>query len=129
LLAAIGVPLGLVTGALVPAFQGPPPLEAAAQALSIFLMVALPQEILFRGALLTYLQDVLHLDAGVAAIISAVLFGAAHLSGPADLGWPFILAVVTGAFCARAFLATRNIVAAGVVHAFARWVRWLLFGG
>lgn len=129
LLAAIGVPVGMVTGALVPAFQGPPPLDAAAQALSIFLLIALPQEILFRGVLLTYLQDVLRLNAGIAAIISAVLFGAAHLSGPADLGWPFILAVLTGVFCARAFLATRNVVAAGVVHTFARWVKWLLFGG
>lgn len=129
LLAAIGVPVGLVTGALVPAFQGPPLLEAAAQALSVFLLAALPQEILFRGTLLTYLQDALRLDAGIAAIISAVLFGAAHLHSPADIGWTFILATLAGVFCARAFLATRNVVAAGVVHVFARWVRWLLFSG
>lgn len=129
LLAALSVPVGLVTGALVPAFQGPPLLEAAAQALSIFLLVALPQEILFRGTLLAYLEDVLHLDAGIAAVISGVLFGAAHLRGPADIGWTFILATLVGIFCARVFLTTRNIVAAGVVHAFARWVRWLLFGG
>lgn len=129
LLAAIGVPLGLVTGALTPTFHGPPPLEAAAQALSIFLLIALPQEILFRGTLLTYLQDALHLDLRVAGIVSAVLFGAAQLSSSAGVSWLFVLAILTGAFCARVFLATQNVVAAAVVHGFARWVRWLLFGG
>ncbi len=129
LLAALGVPTGLVTGALVPAFQGPPPLEAATQALNIFLLVALPQEILFRGTLLPYLQDALRLDAGVAAVISSVLFGAAHAHNSAGISWTFILATLAGILCARAFLATRNIVAAGVVHACARWVRWLLFSG
>ncbi|GIV85919.1 MAG: hypothetical protein KatS3mg052_2926 [Candidatus Roseilinea sp.] len=129
LLAALGVPTGLATGALVPAFQGPPPLEAATQALNIFLLVALPQEILFRGTLLTYLQDALRLDAGVAAVISSVLFGVTHAHNSASVGWTFILATFAGIFCARVFLATRNIVAAGVVHAFARWARWLLFSG
>ncbi len=129
LLAALGVPVGLVTGALAPAFQGPPLLEAATQALNIFLLVGLPQEILFRGTLLTYLQDALRLDAGVAAVISGILFGAAHAQNSAGFGWTFILATLAGIFCARAFLATRNVVAAGVVHTSARWVKWLLFSG
>ncbi|MCL6512487.1 MAG: CPBP family intramembrane metalloprotease [Anaerolineae bacterium] len=129
LLVAVAVPLGLVTRSLVPAFHGPPPLEAAAQALSIFLLVALPQEILFRGTLLTYLQDVLGLSNVAAVVASAIIFGMAHLSAPADIGWPFILAALAGVFYARTFLATRNVASAGVVHAFANWVRWLLFGG
>jgi len=129
LLVAVVVPLGLVTRSLVPAFHGPLPLEAAAQALSIFLLVVLPQEILFRGALLTYLQDVLGFSDAIAVATSAIIFGMVHLATPADMGWPFVLATLTSVFYARAFLATRNVVSAGVVHAFANWMRWLLFAG
>jgi len=129
LLVAVVVPLGLATRSLIPAFHSPSPLEAAAQALSIFLLVALPQEILFRGTLLAYLQDVLGFGNVVAVAASAVIFGMAHLTAPADLGWPFVLATLAGVFYARTFLATRSIVSAGVVHTFANWVRWLLFAG
>ncbi len=128
LLASVSVPVGLVTGFLVPAFRGPSLLEAGLQAISIFLLIGLPQEILFRGTLLTYLQDTLHLGAGIAIAVSAVIFGAAQLSGPADISWLFVMATLMGVFCARAFVSTGNVVAAGIVHTVARWVGWMLFG-
>jgi hypothetical protein len=129
LFAVLAIPLGLVTGFLTPTFAGPTLLEGAAQALLIFLLIALPAEILFRGTLLTQLEETLRLPAGVLIAITALIFGAAHLNNPPNAGWYAVLAALAGVFYARAFLATRNVAAAAVVHAAVNWVWWLLFNG
>jgi membrane protease YdiL (CAAX protease family) len=125
LLATIFVPLGLVTGALVPAFSGPPPLDALGHWLGLFLLKALPEEMILRGALITYLRDDLRFSGLVAAVVSVILSGVTNWSG---LGWLLILNAIASAFYARIFLATGNVVAAGVVHATLIWTLWLLFG-
>jgi membrane protease YdiL (CAAX protease family) len=127
--AVIAIPLGLVTGFLSPVFAEPTLLEAAAHALMIFLLIALPAEILFRGAILTQLEETLRAPAGILIAITALIFGAAHLNNPPNAGWYFVLATLAGVFYARTFLATRNVVSAGVVHAAVNWVWWLLFRG
>jgi membrane protease YdiL (CAAX protease family) len=127
--AVIAIPLGLVTGFLTPAFAGPTPFEAVARALMIFLLVALPEEILFRGSILTYLEEALKLHPNVLIAITALIFGAAHLNNPPNAGWYFVMATLAGVFYARTFLMTRNVAAAAAVHATVNWVWWLLFNG
>jgi membrane protease YdiL (CAAX protease family) len=125
LLATIFVPLGLVSGGLVPAFSGPPPLEALGHWISLFLLKALPEEMILRGALITYLREDLRLSGLVAAGVSVILSGVTNWSG---LGWLLILNAIASAFYARIFLATGNVIAASVVHATLMWTLWLLFG-
>jgi membrane protease YdiL (CAAX protease family) len=129
LFAALAIPLGLVTGFLTPNFAGPTLLEGAAQALLIFLLIALPAELLFRGALLTQLEETLRLPIGILIAITALIFGAAHLNNPPNAVWYAVLAGLAGVFYARTFLATRNVAAAAVVHTAVNWVWWLLFSG
>jgi hypothetical protein len=129
LFAVIALPVGLVTGFLAPGFAAPTLQEAAVRALQIFLFVALPEEILFRGTLLTYLLELLGGNIAVAVAISSLIFGAAHLNNTPNAGWFFVLATIAGFFYARAFLATRNVATAGVVHAAVDWLWWLIFRG
>lgn len=133
LCAAIAVPFGLVTGVLRPAFNGPSPLQVIVQAVTIYLLIALPREILFRGTLLTYLADTLRLDMNVTVAVISLIFGLSYLNHALAVAapwyWLVALTTITGVFYARAFLATRNVAASAVVHAAVNWLWWLLFRG
>ncbi len=129
LFAVLAVPIGLVTGFLSSAFAAPTPLEGAINAVTIFLLIALPQEILFRGTILTYLQDVLRLPVALAIGVSAVIFGLAHVNNTPNPLMYIVLATLAGIFYARVFLATRNVTASAVVHTAVNWAWWLLFRG
>lgn len=131
LLAVVGVPVGLFSGFLVPAFAAPAPLEAAISLLTGFVFVALPEEILFRGTLLRYLEQTLRLPQAGAIVVSSVVFGLAHLNNPPDIGWGwyFVLATVAGIFYARTYIATRNVATPAVVHTLVNWLWAVAFSG
>ncbi len=129
LLAAVVVPIGLVTGFLIPGFSAPTPIEAGASFLAGYLFVALPEEILFRGTIFNYLDDTLRLPQASAVLVSAVVFGSAHLNNPPHVGWYFVLATVAGVFYARTYIMTRNVASSGVVHAAVNWLWSLVFAG
>ncbi len=129
LFAVIAVPLGLITGYLTPQYASPTLIEAIGRALGIFLLVALPEEILFRGAILTYVEDTFQWPPALVIGATSVLFGAAHLNNPPNVFWYFLLATLAGIFYARVFIATRNITASAAVHAAVNWIWWLLFRG
>jgi hypothetical protein len=127
--AVIAIPLGLVSGFLTPMLAPTTPFEAVSRALIVFLLIALPQEILFRGTLLTQLQESLRVNPAVVIGLVSVIFGLSHLNNSPPTVWHVVLAALAGVFYARAFLATRNVVTAAVVHAAVNWVWWLLFNG
>lgn len=127
--AVIAVPLGLITGYLTAQFAGPTPIDAIGRALGILLLVALPEEILFRGTILTYFEDTFQWPPALVIGVTSVLFGAAHLNNPPNVGWYFVLATLAGIFYARVFMATRNVTASAAVHAAVNWFWWLLFRG
>lgn len=129
LFAVIAVPLGLITGYLTSHFAGPTPIEAIGRAFGIFLLVALPEEILFRGTILSYAEDTFGWSPALVIIATSVLFGAAHLNNPPNVGWYFVLATLAGVFYARAFMATRNVTASATIHTAVNWIWWLLFRG
>jgi membrane protease YdiL (CAAX protease family) len=129
LFALIAVPLGLLARFLAPAFQWPGVLEALSSALTIYLFIALPEEILFRGTLFRYLEETMHWPEAVTIGVSAVIFGAAHLDNPPNVGWYFVLATIAGVFYARTYLATRNVGASATLHALVDWLWALIFVG
>jgi membrane protease YdiL (CAAX protease family) len=134
LLGVLAVPIGLVSGVLTPQFANPTPLEGIVQALILFLLIALPEELLFRGTLLTYLHDTLHVPVTLAIGIVSMLYGVAHVNNPEGLLagangliWLIVIATLAGVFYARTFLAARNVTASAVVHAAVNLAWWVFF--
>jgi dephospho-CoA kinase len=125
----IAIPLGLITHFLTLHFAAPPVGEVLGQALTIYLFVALPEEILFRGTLLSYLDETLRWPTAATIIVSALLFGAAHLNTTFDAGWYVALAALAGVFYARTYLQTRNVGTSATLHAAVNLIWVLLFGG
>ena len=101
--------------ALVPAF--------------IFLFIALPEEILFRGVIHRYLERVLRWSQLATLLLSSVIFGAAHLNNPPNVGTYFLLATLAGIFYGRTFLRTGKVVPAAMVHLAVDWMWSVVFAG
>lgn len=123
--ALIAVPVGLVTRFLIPTAPSLDFLGALSRAFSIYLFIALPEEILFRGTLLRYLGDTYRWSGPVIIVVSSLIFGASHLNNPPNIGWYFALATVAGVFYARAYLMTKNVGAAATLHTAVNWL-WLM---
>jgi membrane protease YdiL (CAAX protease family) len=128
-LALIVVPLGLVTQFITPGAPTFDLLDWLSTAVTIFLFVALPEEILFRGALLSHLQDTYRWSDPVTIGVSALIFGASHLNNPPNVGWYFVLATVAGVFYARTYLMTKNVAASAVLHTIVNWLWATIFRG
>jgi membrane protease YdiL (CAAX protease family) len=129
LFAVIALPFGLITGFIKPAAALPSFLEIAGRGVFIFLFIALPEEILFRGVIHRYLERVLCWPQLATLILSSVIFGAAHLNNPPDVGYYFILATLAGIFYGRTFVRTGKIVPAALVHLAVDWVWSVVFAG
>ena len=101
------------------------PRELLTQALLTYTLIALPRELLFRGALLPYFQEIFRGSAFKSALpiaLSAVLFGVAYWQPDLDMGtpnsaiWFALLVTVCGVFFARAYLSSRNIAISTTLH-------------
>src|SRR5439155_226599 len=92
----------------------------------VFLIIALPEELLFRGFLQTGLERTLRSRwRGLA--LTAVLFGLSHWNHPPVPNWPYVLlATLAGVFYGLAFQAQRRLLAAAVTHALVD-TTWFLF--
>ena len=125
-LALILVPIGLLSGFLNFNLSAPQPMPALSKAFAIYLFIALPEELLFRGALLTYLKEMLAWpDWGVVGL-SSLLFGLSHLNNPPDSGanvwWVVLLATIASIAYARTFLLSKNVAAPAALHAAVDWL-------
>jgi hypothetical protein len=125
----LAIPIGLVTGFIKPSPVLPSLLEIIGRAVFIFLFIALPEEILFRGVIHRYLEKVLRWAPMPTLILSSVLFGAAHLNNPPNVGYYFILASIAGFFYGRTFLRTGKVVPAALVHLTVDWTWGVFFAG
>lgn len=125
--APIAIALGLAIGflhfhAVVPSA----PRAVAAFAFSFFL-VAVPEELFFRG----WLQNLLERRMGraPALILTAVLFGLAHFNKrAAHFNWRYVLlAAIAGIFYGRAWRHGRSVGASAITHATVDtvWGLWL----
>lgn len=116
-LAVMLIPLALALSFIQ--FNPPLPLLRLAfiEALPIYLIVALPEEIIFRGLIQKTLQDRTRSPA-LAVTIASVLFGLAHLhKGSPFPNWRYaLLAALAGAGYGLAFN-RRGLMAASITHA------------
>jgi membrane protease YdiL (CAAX protease family) len=82
----------------------------------IFIFIAVPEELLFRGIIQNFLQRCC-LSPLVSLAATSVLFGAAHLNNGPRPDWRyFLLATVAGLFYGNAYRLTRNLMAPAIVH-------------
>jgi membrane protease YdiL (CAAX protease family) len=129
LFAVIAIPFGLLTGFIKPSTAWPSLIEIAGRGLAIFFLVALPEEILFRGTIHRYLERVLRWAPRLTLILSSIIFGASHLNNPPNVGYYFILASIAGWFYGRTYLRTGKMVPAAIVHLMVDWTWGVLFAG
>lgn len=102
------------------------PFEFAGNALGIYLAVALPSEMYFRGVLQNLLTARLRRPQ-LSLLVTSVLFGLSHL-GRGFPNWRYVaVTILLGWFCGRAYAQRQSVVAAGVTHALAVLARRYLF--
>jgi hypothetical protein len=86
-----------------------------ADLLLTFLLIAIPEELFFRGIL----QNLLETRTGrtTALLLAAILFGLSHFNHGAAFNWRYVLlASIAGIFYGRAWRANRQIFASVVTH-------------
>ena len=124
--AAIALPIGLATGFIAYNHKPPDLLRFVGRFLGIFLTIAVPEELLFRGIVQNLLQRVL--PATSALVVAALIFGAAHLNNGPTPDWRYLLlATIAGIFYGRAYRSSGGLMAACLVHAMVDtvWVEFL----
>jgi uncharacterized protein len=113
---AFVVPIGLATGFV----RFNPDTGVASFAfsfLAIFLTIAIPEELLFRGLIQNFLQKTWN-HSGRALVVTSVVFGLAHLNNGPQPDWRYVLlATIAGFFYGRAYLQSGGLMAAALLHA------------
>jgi len=113
---ALVVPLGIATG-FVRFNPDAEPLGFAGSFLAIFLTIALPEELLFRGLIQNLLQKTWQ-HATPALVVTSIVFGLAHLNNGPSPDWRYaLLASIAGFFYGRAYLQGGSLMAAALLHA------------
>jgi membrane protease YdiL (CAAX protease family) len=80
-----------------------------------FLLVAIPEELFFRGILQNLLET--RLGRTPALIVASILFGLAHFNKGAIFNWRYvILAAIAGVFYGRAWRSRRQLLASIITH-------------
>lgn len=84
--------------------------------LATFILIAIPEELFFRGILLNLLER--RMGRRTALFISAVVFGFSHFNKRAAFNWRYIiLATIAGIFYGRAWRNRRRLFTSGITHA------------
>lgn len=81
-----------------------------------FFMIALPEELFFRGLVQNLLER--HVSQRRALCLASVLFGLSHFNKGATFNWNYVLlATIAGLFYGRAWHAQRRLFASSITHA------------
>jgi uncharacterized protein len=118
LFAAIAIPLGFAIHFIDFMFEWRKVLFAPAAFVGIFLFIAIPEELLFRGLIQNCLERTLA-RRYIALMFAAIIFGASHLNNgpPIPNHRYFLMATIAGVFYGLVWQRTRNIAAAAITHA------------
>ncbi len=96
--------------------------------IGIFLFIAYPEELLFRGLFQNFLGKKFGSEK-IALVVAAVFFGATHLNNGLQPDWRyFVLATVAGLFYGFAYMKTKNLFVPAVIHALVDsvWIQFLM---
>jgi membrane protease YdiL (CAAX protease family) len=128
--ALVGIPLGLSLGFIHFHSQSVSVWDFAFQLFGIYLTIAIPEELLFRGIL----QNVLvkSIQTGPRSLygllIASVVFGASHLHHTPVLNWKYaVLATLAGVFYGNAYRTRQRLSAPALTHALVDPVWHFLF--
>lgn len=115
--APIAILIGLATGFISVSSRFAPWWEFLLSAIGIFIFVAIPEELLFRGIIQNFLQRSF-LRPVWALVVTSIIFGAAHLNnGPHQPDWRyFLLATIAGLFYGNAYNRAGSLLAPALVH-------------
>jgi membrane protease YdiL (CAAX protease family) len=119
--------LGLALGFIHPHANLQPVGTAALRWLGIFLFIAVPEELFFRG----WVQNLLERRVGrrMAVVIASAIFGLSHFNKrSAHFNWRYVLlATIAGVFYGRAWRQHRRVPASSITHASVDWLWGLWF--
>lgn len=128
--AIIAIPLGIALGFLHPHAEPVSGWEVGFQFVGIYLTIAIPEELLFRGILQNFL--VRGIDSQnrqlYGLLVASVIFGAAHLHHAPVPNWRYmILATIAGIFYGNVFRTRKRVSASALTHALVDtiWRFWL----
>jgi len=127
----VGLPLGLATGFLRFNPSSPGVVDVIVGIVGGYLLVALIEEILFRGVIQNLLSERLQ-RWGWATLIAAIIFGLAHLNnstaGFPKPNWAYaLMATLAGLAYGWVWRRTRKVTASAITHALVNLVWGLLF--
>ncbi len=128
--AIIGIPLAYWLGFITFHAMSVSWIAAAFEFIGIYLTIAIPEELFFRGVLQNILVKTLpSASSGTyGLVIASVIFGASHLQHPPIPNWRYgILATLAGLFYGNAYRSKRHLAAAALTHALVDtvWRLWL----
>lgn len=101
--------------------------KALVAPLGIFIFIAIPEELLFRGLLQNFMARAFCSDK-VALLLAAGFFGATHLNNEPLMDWRyFTLATAAGFVYGAAYIRTRNLFVPAIIHTLvdAVWMQFL----
>jgi uncharacterized protein len=125
--APMAVVLGLGLGFLHFHAHWPRGMQAVGALVFTFLLIAIPEELFFRG----WLQNLLERRLGrtPALLVTAVVFGMSHFNKRAvHFNWRYVvMAALAGVFYGRAWRQNRRVGASAITHALVdtTWSLWL----
>jgi len=125
--APIAIPLGLFLGFLEFHHRVPKTSSAALSLVFTFFLIAIPEEIFFRG----WLQNLLERRIGSrsALILTALIFGFSHFNKRSiHFNWRYVLlAAIAGIFYGRAWSSRHRVAASAITHTCVDtiWSLWL----
>ncbi len=115
----LGIPLGYFLGFIHFRPAAVPLADFAFQLFGIYLTIAIPEELLFRGILQNFLtKSISRRRGGVyALVVASVVFGASHLHHPPVPNWKYgIMATLAGVFYGNAYRARQRLSASALTH-------------
>jgi hypothetical protein len=113
--APIAIVIGLALGFLHFHAQWPSAFMFPAAWLSTFVLVAVPEELFFRGLIQNLLQR--RFSSRTALLLTSVIFGLSHYNKRALFNWRYVLlATIAGIFYGRAWRHHGRILASAITH-------------
>lgn len=129
--AVVGVPVGLLLGFLRLNLYRPSVTELVTAILGGYLLIALPEEVLFRGAIQN-LTDARARRWWVGLLVAGPIFGLAHTNnatpGFSEPNWAYaLMATIAGLAYGWVWTRTHKVTASALTHMAVNLVWWLVF--